>query len=216
MSESVAMNPPYVGETGMDENIPEVLFGMSSEDGIHDSLQEDEPHSPLPFEEQTCTVEEEDLGGDFFGHEDSIPQHGQEDACAEPQPTQSRSLPSRQSRKRKRKPKSFQESVQDIQEQNRMLMEKKLEIQIAQQGEKLAFMKEEAQSKLQFMRDELQQKFALESRRLDLAFMKIEQQQQESRNRELSLQVQLEQQRQDSRNRELALQLELEKLRCKS
>ena len=89
-------------------------------------------------------------------------------------------------------------------------------MQAAHHGEKLLFMKEESKDKLEFMRVELQQKFALESRHLDLQFMKLDQERQDSRNKELALQLQLEQQRQDSRNHELALQLELEKLRCNS
>ena len=54
-------------------------------------------------------------------------------------------------------------------------MEKKLEMHGIHQGDKLLFMREESKEKMQFMREELQQKMALESRRLDLEFMRMEQ-----------------------------------------
>ena len=68
-----------------------------------------------------------------------------------------------------------------MQEQNRVLMELKLEKHFAHQHEKLQFLKEQSNKQ-----------FALEHRRLDLEFMRMDQQREESRIRELSLQVELE------------------------
>ena len=69
----------------------------------------------------------------------------------------------------------------DMQEQNRFLMEKKLEKHAAHQ-----------QEKLQFLREQSDKQLALEHRRLDLEFMRMDQQREESRIRELTLQVELE------------------------
>ena len=66
-------------------------------------------------------------------------------------------------------------------------MEKKLEMHGIYQGDKLLFMRKESKEKMQFMREELQQKMVLESRQLDLEFMRMEQEHQDSRNRELAL-----------------------------
>ena len=38
MYESVVVNPPYIGETGMTENIEEMLFGTSIGQGFHESM----------------------------------------------------------------------------------------------------------------------------------------------------------------------------------
>lgn len=68
-----------------------------------------------------------------------------------------------------------------MQEQNRFLMEKKLEKHSAHQ-----------QEKLQFLREQSDKQLAFEHRRLDLEFMRMDQQREESRIRELTLQVELE------------------------
>ena len=69
----------------------------------------------------------------------------------------------------------------DMQEQNRLLMEKKLEKHSAHQ-----------QKKLQFLREQSDKQLALEHRRLDLKLMRMDQQREESNIRELTLQVELD------------------------
>jgi hypothetical protein len=68
-----------------------------------------------------------------------------------------------------------------MQKQNRVLMEKKLEKHSTHLHEKL-----------QFLRKQSDMQFALEHHRLDLEFMRMDQQREESRIRELVLQVELE------------------------
>ena len=63
-----------------------------------------------------------------------------------------------------------------MQEQNRVLMEKKLEKHSTHQHEKLQFLREQSYKQL-----------ALEHRRLDLEFMRIDQQREKSRICELAL-----------------------------
>lgn len=131
---------------------------------------------------------------------------------------QSKSAATQKMQPKKKKPKSFQESVQDMQEQNRVLMEKKLDLRILHQ-----------EQRMQFLREESQQKYALESRRLDLEFLRMDREREE-RHEEREQQQQLldkeredrerredrEQQRQESRIRELALQVDLANLRRNS
>ena len=66
--------------------------------------------------------------------------------------TQPRSTPYTKAKERKK------ESIHDIQEQNRVLMEKKLDLQLTHQSQKLLFMKEESQVKLLFRREESKEK----------------------------------------------------------
>ena len=95
--------------------------------------------------------------------------------------TQHRSTPSRHQKEQKKKPKSIGEAVADMQEQNRVLMEKKLEMHSAHQHEKLQFLIEQSDKQLAF-----------EHRRLDLQFMWMDQRRVELRIREVYLQVELE------------------------
>ena len=43
MSESVSVNPPYVGESGLNENFSKMLFGTSTRQGqgLYESIAED-------------------------------------------------------------------------------------------------------------------------------------------------------------------------------
>ena len=75
-----------------------------------------------------------------------------------------------------------------MQEQNRVLMEKKLENHKEHQREKLQFLREQSEKQLQ----QSEKQLALEHRRLDLEFMRMDQQREEIRVRELTLQVELE------------------------
>jgi len=103
-----------------------------------------------------------------------------------PEASQSAGTTHTKLREKKKKPKSFQESIQDMQEQNRVLMEQKFSLQKTHQ----------------------EQRYALETRRQDLEIRRFEQQQQDAHEeRELRIQ--------ESRVRELTLQLEIEKLRNK-
>ena len=102
--------------------------------------------------------------------------------------TQHRSTPSRHQKEQKKKPKSIGEAVADMQEQNRALMEKKLEMHSAHQHEKLQHQHE----KLQFLIEQSDKQLAFEHRRLDLQFMWMDQQRVELRIREVYLQVELE------------------------
>ena len=86
------------------------------------------------------------------------------------------------------------ESIQDMQEQNYILMEKRLELWSVNQTKKMnlenqKFMLE--QQRLQFLREESEGKYAMESRQLDLEFMKMDQEHQETRNRQLALEIEL-------------------------
>ena len=105
--------------------------------------------------------------------------------CAEtppvPERTQHRPTTNCHQREQKKKPKSIGETVTDMQEQNRLLMEKKLEKHYAHQ-----------QEKLQFLREQSDKELALEHRHFDLEFMRMDQQREESRICELTLQVELE------------------------
>ena len=90
-------------------------------------------------------------------------------------------LPTAIRERERKKPKSIGEAVANMQKQNRFLMEKKLEKHSAHQQEKLQFLSEQSDKQL-----------ALEHRRLDLEFMRMDKQREESRIRELTLQVELE------------------------
>ena len=94
--------------------------------------------------------------------------------------TQYRSTSSRHQKEQKRKAKSIGEVVADMQEQNRVLMENKLEKHSTHQHEKLQFLREQSDKQL-----------ALEHHHLNLKFMRKDQQHEESHIRELSLQVEL-------------------------
>ena len=72
MSESVAVNPPYIGETGMTENIEEMLFGTSIGHGFHDSMV-DEGDNEIAEEEDSSGDEEANFEDDSFPGSESIP-----------------------------------------------------------------------------------------------------------------------------------------------
>ena len=119
-----------------------------------------------------------------------------------PQAMPATNTPTTKPKERKKKPKSFQQSIQDMQEQNHMLMEKKLDMHMRNQHERM--LREDL--KIQLQRQESNTRFALESRRLDLEFKRMEQERKAQRNER-------NRQREESRIRELALQVELAKLR---
>ena len=83
-----------------------------------------------------------------------------------------------------------------------MLMEKKLDMHMQNQRERMLC----KDQKIQLQREESNTKFALEARRLDLEFMRMEQQREAQRDER-------DRHREESRIRELALQVELAKLR---
>ena len=89
-----------------------------------------------------------------------------------------------------------------MQEQNRLLMEKKLDMHMQNQRERMLH----EDQKIQFQREESNTKFALEARCLDLEFMMMEQQREVQRDK-------CDRQHEESRIHELALQVELAKLR---
>lgn len=174
----------------MDENIPEILFGSSTATPIDGSEHEGGPYDNSEDNDSTSDKEPE-FEDEALGQQEPHQQSFSQGIPAQREPTPSPSNRSKQPTEKKKKPKSFQELVQDIQEQNRVLMEKKFAMQEAHQSEKLLFLREESKEKFEFMRNELQQKFSLESRRLDLEYLRMEHQSQESRNKKLALQLQL-------------------------
>jgi len=67
MSESVVVNPPYIGETGMTQNIEDMLFETSIGQGLHESMVEEggngnyeeedsSDDEETDFEEETCQL----------------------------------------------------------------------------------------------------------------------------------------------------------------
>ena len=72
MSESVVVNPPYIGETGMTENIKNLLFGTSIGHGFHDSIV-DEGDNGIGEEDDSSDDEEANFEDDSFPVSESIP-----------------------------------------------------------------------------------------------------------------------------------------------
>ena len=58
MSESVAVNPPYIGETDTTENIEEMLFGTSIGQGFRESM-DDEGSNGNNYEEEEFSDDDE-------------------------------------------------------------------------------------------------------------------------------------------------------------
>ena len=58
MSESVAVNPLYIGESGVNGNVQELLFDTSYAQGLEDSVQEEFDN---PFEGNTSVEDEPKL-----------------------------------------------------------------------------------------------------------------------------------------------------------
>jgi len=181
LSRSVDGNPPDIGETGMKENTQEMLIGTSTRQELYETIAQ-QGGDGNSEEEESSADEEPGFEEEICAEQEPIPQAPQGTPLV-PVPettTQCRPNPNQQPKDKKKKPKSFQEFAQDMREQNRELLEKKLDLQLAHQ------------EFLQFLREQSQKQFSLESRRLDLELMRMEQQREDSRIRELALQVELE------------------------
>ena len=74
MSENMAINPPFVGETRIDQDIPEILFGTSTGGRVNDSFQKDGPYS-LSEEETLSATEEEYVTEESLGEQEPLPDH---------------------------------------------------------------------------------------------------------------------------------------------
>ena len=72
MSESVAVNPPYIGETGITENIKEMLFRTSIQQGCHESMVEEGGNGNCE-EEDSSDDEEADFEEESFPGSEPIP-----------------------------------------------------------------------------------------------------------------------------------------------
>ena len=72
MSGSVVINPPYIGEIGMTENIEDMLFGYSIGYEFHDSIV-DEGDNGIGEEEDFSDDEEANFEDDNFLSSESIP-----------------------------------------------------------------------------------------------------------------------------------------------
>ena len=72
MYESVVVNPPYIGETGMTENIEEMLFGTSIGQGFHESMV-DEGGNGNCEEEDSSDDEEANFEEEKFPGSKPIP-----------------------------------------------------------------------------------------------------------------------------------------------
>lgn len=70
MSESVAFNPPYLGETGMNESFQELLFGTSSGYGLHDSIAEEEEGNDNEVQSPSTQEEEPDFETESSAQQD--------------------------------------------------------------------------------------------------------------------------------------------------
>lgn len=106
MSESVSINPPYIGETGMDENIPEILFGSSTATPIDGSEHEGGPYDNS--EDNDSTLDEEpEFEDEVLGQQEPHQQSCSQGIPAQREPTPSPSNRSKEPKERKKKPKSF-------------------------------------------------------------------------------------------------------------
>ena len=74
MSKNVAINPPFVEETGMDQDIPEIMFGMCTRGKVDDSFQEDGPYG-LSEDETSSAAEEEYVAEESLGEQEPLPNH---------------------------------------------------------------------------------------------------------------------------------------------
>lgn len=72
MSESVSVNPPYIGETGNTENIEEMLFGTSIGQGFHEAMA-DEGGNGSGEEEDSSDDEEANLEEESLPGSEQIP-----------------------------------------------------------------------------------------------------------------------------------------------
>ena len=73
MSESVAVNPPYIGETGTTENIEEMLFGTSIGQGFHESMDDEGGNGNNSEQEDSSDDDEANYEEESLPDSESIP-----------------------------------------------------------------------------------------------------------------------------------------------
>ena len=71
MPNTVSMNPPYIKETGMEENIADVLFGSPTAAPAYGSAQEGEPYDN-DDDENSSSDEEAPFDGDITGEQEPL------------------------------------------------------------------------------------------------------------------------------------------------
>ncbi|KAG0608352.1 hypothetical protein M758_8G099100 [Ceratodon purpureus] len=197
MKDSVSITPPYVGESGPSEDLSEMLFTDSTVRGDSERLEEEEGCEQEGLQDEV----EADAGEEY---EEDAPTPGtastertREAPVQTPQPRANTARqpvgtpPQRPGtstptltpnvRNVNKKPKSISEQVADLQKESRLMLEKKLEVN-----------SEHHRQKLEFQREQSQRQFELENRRLDLEFMKQENEKEERELRRLTLQLELE------------------------
>ena len=71
MSESVAVNPPYLGETGTNESFEDMLFGNNTAQILHESLPDDTKDLNSK-DENSSSEEKPDYEADITAQEEPI------------------------------------------------------------------------------------------------------------------------------------------------